>query len=170
MLVACGGRASREAGGGGSSSAGTTGDAGAMSAGGTGGSLDLPSTVTLPASSAGAEASATPSQLGPCFRGFTADVGGMQLDLEAFVQAPGDYQGDSIHILYVTAITPDGRTFSASTLSEPFGEIALHVTAVSPRFVGNVQASLYARDDPRAPPLTLSLAFDIAASEQCAPL
>jgi hypothetical protein len=45
----------------------------------------------------------------------------------------------------------------------------LHVAAVSPRFVGALTATLYERDDPAAPSLALSLAFDVEveAGETC---
>ena len=91
----------------------------------------------------------------------------MQIDFVAFVQEPGDYQGDPIHILYLAARLPDGRTFSASTNSEPYGEIDLHAVTVSPRFSGAVYAKIYDRDDPSAPPLTISLTFDVKGSGGC---
>jgi hypothetical protein len=172
LLFACGGRASRstqeaaEAGGtGGTASA----NAGAMASAGAGadGLSDAPGTVTLLGSSGEVEAPATPSMLGPCFLGFATFVDGMHLEFEAFVQAPGDYQGDSLHILFLAARLADGRTFSASTNSEPYGEIDLHVAAVSPRFFGAVKASLYDRDDPSAPPLAISLTFDVAGHHDC---
>jgi hypothetical protein len=157
LLFACGGRAS-----------GGTQEAAEAGATGTGaaGSSDAPGTVTLLGSSGEAEATAI-TGLGPCFVGFTTFVGGMDIDFMAFVQEPGDYQGDPIHILFLSARLPDGRTFSASTNSEPYGEIDLHAVAVSPRFSGAVNAKIYDRDDPSAPPLALSLTFDVKGSSGC---
>jgi hypothetical protein len=150
LLFACGGRAS-----GGTQEAAEAG------------ATDAPSTVTLLGPSGEAEAPASPTALGPCFVGFATFVGGMQIDFVAFVQEPGDYQGDPIHILYLSARLPDGRTFSASTNSEPYGEIDLHAVAVSPRFSGAVNAKIYDRADPSAPPLAISLTFDVKGSSGC---
>jgi hypothetical protein len=178
LLFACGGRASRSTqeaaesgatgtGQAGSANAGTMASGGASAGGGAVGSSDAPGTVTLLGSSGETEAPATPTMLGPCFVGFATFVDGMYIDFVAFVQEPGDYQGDPIHILFLSARLPDGRTFSASTNSEPYGEIELHAVAVSPRFFGAVNAQLYDRDDPSAPPLTIALTFDVKGSSGC---
>lgn len=185
LLLACGGHASRDAresetrdatgtNGGGASSAGMTASSGAAS-GGTGASagtatdglLEIPNIVTLIDPSGDAEAMATPFDAWPCFRGFTSTVNGMRVEFVAFVQTPGDYQGDSIHILNLDAYLADGRVFSAGD-SWPLGEIHLHVTAASPRFVGGLKGILYDRTAKDAPPLTLSLAFDVEAGDTCA--
>ena len=169
LLFACGGRASRstQEAAAGATGTGQAGSANASAGGGAAGSSDAPGTVTLLGSSGEAEAPATPTMLGPCFVGFATFVDGMYIDFVAFVQEPGDYQGDPIHILFLSARLPDGRTFSASTNSEPYGEIELHAVAVSPRFSGAVNAELYDRDDPSAPPLTIALTFDVKGSSGC---
>jgi hypothetical protein len=183
LLFACGGRASRSTqetaeadptgtGQAGSANAGALASGGAKSGGaiaggGAAGSSDAPGTVTLLGSSGEAEAPATPTMLGPCFVGFATFVDGMYVDFMAFVQEPGDYQGDPVHILFLSARLPDGRTFSATTNSEPYGEIELHAVAVSPRFSGAVNAELYDRDDASVPPLTIALTFDVKGSSGC---
>ena len=185
LLLACGGHLSRDAresetrdatgtNGGGASSAGMTASSGAAS-GGTGASagtapdglLELPNVVTLIQPSGDAEGIALPLTIGPCFRGFTSTIDSMRVEFMAFVQTPGDYQGDSIHILNLDAYLADGRVFSAGT-SSALGEINLHVTAASPRFVGGLKGILYDRNAKDAPPLTLSLAFDVEAGDTCA--
>lgn len=171
VLFACGGHTSETEASGASSSAGTP--SGGAATGGVGGSADGSndgrSIVTLVSPEMDVDYAASPSTVGPCFRGFGASVAGVRVGFEAFVQAPGDYEGDPIHILYMEARNAEGRVFSASTNSEPFGEIHLHVTAVSPRFVGGVRGVLSAHDDPEAATLTLSLAFDVATSGSCSP-
>lgn len=91
----------------------------------------------------------------------------MRVELQAFVQEPGEYSGDPIHILYVRVETEDGRTFVASTNGSTDGEIALHVTSVSPRFAGQVTATLPDAGEPEAAPLEVSITFDIRAAEPC---
>jgi hypothetical protein len=123
-----------------------------------------PSSVTLLNPDGNVEGAAEPSLLGSCFRGFTTTVGKLKIVLDAFVQVPGDYMGDSIHLVMVSAYT-NGREYHAGLQRPPFGETNLHVTSVSPRFVGSIDAKLYDSEDKDGvgPALELSLTFDVAS-------
>jgi hypothetical protein len=105
--------------------------------------------------------------LGSCFVGFRTVLDGMQIDFDAFVQEPGDYQGDYFHILLLSVELVDGRAFFARANDVPYGEIYLHALTVSPRFSGSVDATLYDRNDGSAPPLSMSLTFDVEGSPGC---
>ena len=108
--------------------------------------------------------------LGTCFRGFDARVGDMWLEFNAFLERPGDYRSDSVdsvHILFLRVRLADGRSYLANTNSAMPGSIDLHVTTVSPRFIGRLTASLPQEGAPVAPPLELSLRFDVSSQLGC---
>jgi hypothetical protein len=128
---------------------------------------ELPNTVTVEGVHSGTDSAATVAEGGRCFLGFRAAVADLQLEFHAFVQEPGRYQGDPVHALYVNAITADGRSFLVNTLTSSPGEIELNVTTVSPRFAGHMTATLFDELTPDAPPLELSITFDIGGVEVC---
>lgn len=102
------------------------------------------------------------------FQGFVAKAGGTTIDFKAFIQEPGDYRGDPLRILWLDVQQPDGSAYSASTgAADATGSILLHVETVSPRFTGNIEATLTNRGDPAQEPLQLQLSFDIAARAGC---
>ncbi len=103
----------------------------------------------------------------PCFSGFTAALDGLRVQFSAFVFEPGDYEGDSLYILYMRVVTQDGRVFVANDGNMSIGDITLHVDSVRPRFVGEVDAILIDEVDAEAPPLELSLAFDVLSYDSC---
>jgi hypothetical protein len=128
-----------------------------------------PSSVSLLDDEAGAtDPAATPdASLGPCFAGFSAALNGMRVGLIAFVQEPGDYAGDPIHILFAHAIAADGRSYTASAGTAYDGDIHLHVSSVVPRFMGTAELLLIDEMQPEMAPLALSLAFDISWPRAC---
>lgn len=128
---------------------------------------ELPNTVTIEGVDGGTDSAATVAMSGRCFLGFHATAADLKLEFHAFVLEPGSYQGDPLHALYLSAITAEGRSFLVNTLSSSPGEIDLTVTSVSPRFVGHLTATLFDELTPEAPPLELSLTFDIGGVEAC---
>lgn len=105
----------------------------------------------------------------PGFQGFSAKVGGLTIDFKAFVFEPGDYQGDSVRILWLDALRANGEHYRAAAgTTESSGAISLHVQQVKPRFIGHLEAIVPAEDDSTAKPLMLQLTFDIAVREGCA--
>ncbi len=102
------------------------------------------------------------------FQGFTAHVGGMNVDFIAFVFEPGDYQGDPLQILWLEARGANGEHYVATAGPVEYsGSISLHVEQVEPRFIGSIKASIPAVDDPIRPALMLSLSFDVAVQAGC---
>ena len=128
-----------------------------------------PSTVSLLGGDAGTtDHAATPdTSLGPCFASFSAVLNGMRVGLIAFVQEPGDYTGDSIHILFAHATAADGRSYTGSAGINYDGQIQLHVSSVVPRFAGTAELLLLDEAQPELAPLALSLAFDISWPRPC---
>lgn len=181
-LVGCGGRASsghaNESGVGGSP-ARTPTTSGGLDAQPTAGTLampdpeptapEAPNSVSLMGDGDGAvdQGATAVTGLGPCFRGFSAVLDGTHVELIAFVQEPGEYTGDSTHILSVQATTADGRTYVADAGILEDGDITLHVSSVMPRFVGTAQLLLVREGQPEADPLNLSLAFDVLSEGVC---
>lgn len=127
------------------------------------------STVSLIGSGSGAidRNANTDMSLGPCFVGFSAMLDGTRVGIIAFVQAPGDYVGDSTHILFAQATTPEGRSYAASAGVEYVGDIKLHVSSVVPRFVGTAELLLVDKAQPETTPLPLTLAFDVPWDRPC---
>jgi hypothetical protein len=105
--------------------------------------------------------------LGPCFTGFSAVLDGTRVGITAFVQQPGEYSGDSTHILFAQATTAEGRSYTATAGTDYVGAIVLHVSSVVPRFAGSVKLLLIDETQPEAAPLELSLAFDVAWERRC---
>ncbi|MES1184152.1 MAG: hypothetical protein ABUL60_10070 [Myxococcales bacterium] len=128
-----------------------------------------PSSVSLLDDVGGAvdDAALPDASLGPCFAGFSASLDGMRVGLTAFVQEPGDYTGDPIHILFAHATTADGRSYTGSAGTRYDGDIHLHVSSVVPRFMGTVELVLIDDAQPEMAPLALSLAFDISWPRRC---
>ncbi|MBC8065654.1 MAG: hypothetical protein H7Y17_12560 [Chlorobia bacterium] len=83
-------------------------------------------------------------------------LNGMRVGLIAFVQEPGDYTGDSVHVLFAQTTTPAGRSYVASAGTRFEGAIMLHVSSVVPRFVGTAELLLIDEAQPEAEPLKLS--------------
>ena len=101
------------------------------------------------------------------FHGFEAVLGEKLVTFHAFVSEPGDYTGDPLRLLWLE-VTGDGKHYLASCCASNFGgEIFLHVDAVEPRFMGELEAVLADQDDPNGPPLRLQLTFDIAVRAGC---
>lgn len=182
VLVACGGRASSRQGsegGGGSSTAGTAATSGGLDAQPTAGTAATAGTATAAPQSPNSvsligggdaavdRAATADTSLGRCFVGFTAVLNGMRVGLVAFVQEPGDYTGDSLHVLFAQATTAEGRSYVASAGTMFEGAIALHVSSVVPRFVGTAELLLLNEAQPEADPLELTLAFDVSWERAC---
>ena len=166
-VLGCGGRASSEA-----QSLASGGASGASSSGGTAGA-DAPDTrepdpsvVQVSGNDGDIDPQATPECL-TGFQGFHAHVGGMSVDFMAFVSEPGDYEGDPVQILWLDALRPNGEHYRATAGTVGAGSISLHVAQVEPRFIGSLEASLPALDDPLLSPLMLRLTFDIAVRARC---
>ncbi|MEO8904557.1 MAG: hypothetical protein ABI488_19285 [Polyangiaceae bacterium] len=103
------------------------------------------------------------------FEGFTSNGDGYSIEFEAFVQEPGDYRGDPVHILYLTVTSPDGREYCASGggAACPAGWVTLHARTVAPRFSGFIEAVAFDQNDAEAPPMSLTLNFDVADNAAC---
>lgn len=167
-VMGCGGKASSEkrnlpAAGQGGASSSTTGEAGGAAPD----PKDEPSMVQV----GGREGEIDPQATPECmygFQGFSARVGGMSIEFHAFVSEPGDYEGDSVHILWLEVRRADGEHYLATggTAVES-GNVSLHVARVAPRFIGRLEASMAFVDDPMRAPLMLDLTFDIAARAGC---
>ena len=179
-VVSCGGKAGREelslaAGGtsGASSGAAAGGTSGASSSGAAAGAAapeptePEPSTVRVIGNDGDVDPRAAPDcTLG--FQGFYARVAGMTIEFHAFVFEPGDYQGDPLRILWLDVVHTNGEHYRATAgTAAGGGNISLHVAQVEPRFIGSLEASLPALDDPMRAPLTLALDFDIAVRAGC---
>jgi hypothetical protein len=171
MLVACGGKAHgtgtagtdppSTAGAGGSQLAPAAGEAGAPT-------MPEPSVVRVVGEEGegSVDSSATAGCLGG-FHGFEAVLGEELVTFHAFVSEAGDYTGDPLRLLWLE-VTGDGKHYLASCCASNFGgEIFLHVDAVEPRFMGELEAVLADQDDPNGPPLRLQLTFDIAVRAGC---
>jgi hypothetical protein len=178
LLLGCGGRASSGGGHEGGSKGGSPATQGvdARPIGGTAAITSPepnppqgPSTVSLLGGDEGtSDPAATPdTSLGPCFASFSAVLNGMRVGLIAFVQEPGDYTGDSIHILFAHATATDGRSYKGSAGINDDGQIQLHVSSVVPRFAGTAELLLIDEAQPELAPLALSLAFDISWPRPC---
>jgi hypothetical protein len=171
MLVACGGKAHgtgaadtdppSSAGAGGSQLAPAAGEAGAPP-------LLEPSVVRVVGEEG--EGSVDSGATAEClvgFHGFAAVLGDRSVIFHAFVSEPGDYAGDPLRILWLE-VTGDGKHYLATCCTSNIGgEILLHVDAVEPRFMGELEAVLADQDDPNGPPLRLQLTFDIAVRAGC---
>jgi hypothetical protein len=170
-LTACGGRTTTAtpaldgAASGAADSASTEATAGE----GTDSTSPVPSVVQLVTGDGGAPtaARATPECI-PGFQGFQATVDDQSIDFKAFVAQPGDYTGDSLHILWLDVKTATGQNYRAAVVpSGSTGRISVHVVAAEPRFVGSLEAVATDLDDANAPPLVLALTFDIAVRDGC---
>ena len=182
ILAGCGGRASsgrgNESGGGGSpvTTPATSGGLDTQPTAGTPTMPDpettapeAPNSVSLIGNGASAvdQGATADTGLGSCFRGCSAVLDGTHVGLIAFVQEPGEYKGDSVHILFAQATTADGQAYVANAGTLYDGDITLHVSSVLPRFVGTVQLLLVREGQPEADPLNLSLAFDVLSEVAC---
>jgi hypothetical protein len=166
-----------ESGAGGSKAGSTANEAEARPNGGTKAvtspeptSPEAPNTVSLLDGEADANDNAANSDtsLGPCFPAFSAVPNGMRVGLIAFVQEPGDYTGDPIHILVAHATASDGRSYVANAGGASYdGAIQLHVSSVVPRFAGTAELLLIDEAQPEMAPLALSLAFDVSWPRAC---
>ena len=167
-VVSCGGKASseeRNPGAGGASGASSSGGAGGVAEPDPGG--PEPSTVQVSGNDGDIDPQATPVCL-QGFQGFSARVEGMSIEFHAFVFEPGDYEGDPLRILWLEVFRADGGHYLASAgQAEGSGKISLHVERIEPRFIGSLEASLPALDDPMRAPLMLALDFDIAVRAGC---
>ena len=167
-VVSCGGKASSEArnlAGGGASSASSSG--GAAGADALEPTEPEPSIVHVSGNDGDLDPQATPECLAG-FQGFYARVKGMNLNFKAFVSEPGDYEGNPVQILWLAAFRANGQHYEAAAgTAESSGSISLHVAQVEPRFIGSLEASLPAVDDPMRAPLMLHLTFDIAVRAGC---
>jgi hypothetical protein len=163
----CGGKASSE-----THSVAAAGASGASPLGGAAGAdaraaeESVASVVQLSGNDGDIDPQATPECL-TGFQGFYAHVGGMTVDFKAFVFEPGDFEGDPMKILWLDALRPNGEHYRATAGTVGAGKISLHVVQVEPRFIGSLEASLPAVDDPALEPLMLRLSFDIAARAGC---
>jgi hypothetical protein len=102
------------------------------------------------------------------FQGFTAQLGDARVEFKAFVFEPGEYQGDSVHILWMHVEQADGSKYYARAgVYDSTGELNLHVVQVEPRFRGSLEAWLTSEDDPTSDFLPLSLSFDIDPRAGC---
>lgn len=99
----------------------------------------------------------------PGFEGFTTEQDGLSIEVEAFIEAPGRHEGDSIHLLYLDVRRPDGSDYCATAGSPSCfgGSIILTARTLQPRFTGEVEAELVNRSDPAAPMLKVAVEFDI---------
>ncbi|MEP7051933.1 MAG: hypothetical protein ABJB12_16330 [Pseudomonadota bacterium] len=166
-VASCGGRASgepRDAAQGGAS--GASSSSGTAGAGAPETNEPEPSTVHVIWSDGDIDAQATPGCLAG-FQGFSARLGEMRVDFQAFVYEPGDYTGDPVKILWLEAVLANGEYYRAAVGTLGSGTISLHVAQVEPRFIGSLEASLPALNDPMLAPLTLRISFDIAVRAGC---
>ena len=164
----CGGKASSEA-----RNLAAGGASGASSSGGAAGAdapdtkEPVPSIVRVSGNDGDIDPQATPECI-VGFQGFYARVGEMTVDFHAFVSAPGDYAGDPVQILWLDALRANGEHYRAAAgTGGSSGKISLHVAQVEPRFIGSLEASLPAVDDPMQAPLMLRLTFDITVRAGC---
>jgi hypothetical protein len=126
-----------------------------------------PSVVQVSGNDGDVDPQATPECLNG-FQGFYARLGEISADFKAFVAKPGDYEGDSVQILWLEVSRANGEHYRAAAgTSESSGKISLHVQQVEPRFRGSLEALLPALDDPTRAPLMLTLSFDIAVRAGC---
>lgn len=129
--------------------------------------LPEPNVVFVNGQDGGADRNATSN----CIRGlqgFSAQAADMAIRFEGVVGRPGDYEGDSVQVLWLDARRPSGEAYRASVgLPDSGGSISLHVEQVEPRFRGSLEAVLPAEDDPTLVPLKLSLTFDIDPLAGC---
>lgn len=103
------------------------------------------------------------------FEGFSGTIGGYTVEFEAYIREPGDYQGDAVEILYLSARSPDGREYCATgglTIC-PGGMVTLHARTVAPRFSGSIEAVAFDQNDSKASALSLTLSFDVADNGAC---
>jgi hypothetical protein len=167
-VVRCGGKAASQeqssAAGGAGGSASSAGAAGVDSLEPT---LPEPNVVFVNGEDGGVDRNA----MSNCLRGlqgFSAQAADMAIRFEGVVGKPGDYEGDSVHVLWLDVRRPSGEAYRASVgLPESGGSISLHVEQVEPRFRGSLEAVLPAEDDPTLMPLKLSLTFDIDPLAGC---